>query len=75
MDPKLISVADFCTMCGIRKTTAYKFLGQVQSMKIGRRRLILMDSVNAFIAAGAAARRADTEPPTQPDRASPECAR
>lgn len=49
MKPKLISVADFCTLLGIKKTKAYSILDQVESIHIGRRRLIVRSSAMKLI--------------------------
>lgn len=51
---KLLSVTieNCCEIVGIRKTTAYKLIkaGKLTPLKIGRRTLITMQSVEALIA-------------------------
>lgn len=55
MKPKLISVADFCVMLGVGRTKAYQLLnfyeplGEVETTKIGRRRLIVRSSAEKLI--------------------------
>jgi hypothetical protein len=54
MKPKLISVTEFCAMLGIGKTKAYEILnvrevGEVASLTIGRRRLVIRSSAEKFI--------------------------
>lgn len=56
MEPKLVSVAALCIALGIGKTKAYELLQtDLESVRIGRRRLILMESIDAFIVAVQAA--------------------
>jgi predicted DNA-binding transcriptional regulator AlpA len=50
MEPKLISMAEFCEMVGVKRTTAYKILrGPVRSTKIGSRRLVDKESAENFV--------------------------
>lgn len=50
MEPKLISIRDFCLMVGVGRTTAYKLMqSKVRSTKIGSRRLIDRQSAENFV--------------------------
>ena len=50
MKPKLISVADLCTMLGIGRTKAYELLRtDLRSVRIGQRRLIVVASVKKLM--------------------------
>lgn len=50
MEPKLISIKDFCSMVGVGRTTAYKLMqSKVRSTKIGSRRLIDRESAENFV--------------------------
>ncbi len=48
---KLIGVDDLCSTLGIKRTKAYKLIADqsVESIKIGRRRLIIRSSVKALV--------------------------
>lgn len=48
---RLLSVGDLCDTLSIKRTTAFALIRdrEVVSIKIGRRTLILADSVDAFI--------------------------
>lgn len=50
-DPLMITVRNFCETCSCGKTTAYRLIreGKVESRRIGRRRLIVMESVRALL--------------------------
>lgn len=51
MNTRTISVADFCQMSGLGKTTAHKLIksGKLQSTRVGRRRLICRKDAEALI--------------------------
>lgn len=51
MERTLISVSALCTTLGIGKTKAYQLINQevFRSIVIGRRRLIVWESVQAFV--------------------------
>lgn len=51
MNTKTISVAKFCQLSGIGKTLAYDLIkdGRLQVIKINRRTLITMESVDALL--------------------------
>lgn len=61
--PMLISVAELCRTLGIGKTKAYEIINLklIQSRTIGRRRLVVLESVEAF-ARGNFAQDAKTNP-------------
>lgn len=46
-----VTVSEFCTRVGVRKTTAYRLIREkaVESRLIGRRRVILMSSVRTLL--------------------------
>jgi excisionase family DNA binding protein len=50
--PITAGIVDFCRITGIGRSTAYKLLanGDLKSVKIGRRRLIIIDSYRRLIA-------------------------
>lgn len=50
MKPLLISIPEFCAIMGIKRTKANELIkaGEVQSAKIGRRRLIYRKSAEAL---------------------------
>lgn len=52
MKSRMISVSQFCKLVGIGRTKAYELINDrmVHSSKIGRRRLIHRESVDAFLA-------------------------
>lgn len=52
MKKLLISIPTFCKMMGVGRTTAYKILlsGEVKSIKIGRRRLVVLSSAKEILA-------------------------
>ena len=52
MPPEVISIAEARTMSGLGITTLYKLIGQgrLQTAKLGRRRLVRVDSIRALIA-------------------------
>ena len=47
-----IPVTEFCRMTGLGTTKIYELLnsGELQSVSIGKRRLVLMDSWRAYVA-------------------------
>jgi len=51
MQPLLISIPALCGAIGIGKTTCYKLINQnkIEALKIGRRTLITIKSVEALI--------------------------
>ena len=50
MEPKLISVTEFCVMLGIGRTKAYElFRSEVDTLPIGRRRLVMLESAERFV--------------------------
>lgn len=51
METRTISVADFCHMSGLKKTTTFKLIrtNQLASTKVGSRRLISLESAQALI--------------------------
>jgi hypothetical protein len=53
MEPLLISVAEMRSMLGISKNYAYTILDQglIESRYIGRRRLVVLESLRAYVAA------------------------
>lgn len=50
MQPVFISVPELCVMLGIGRTKANELIGGalIQSTKLGRRRLIVLESAQAF---------------------------
>lgn len=52
MKPLSVTIANCCEIVGIRKTTAYKLIkeGRLTPLKIGRRTLVTMRSVESLIA-------------------------
>lgn len=50
--PLTLTVNSFCELTSLGRTTAYKMLneGRLRSFSVGRRRLITMESVEAFLA-------------------------
>jgi excisionase family DNA binding protein len=51
MNKLTISVAEFCEMVGIGRTLAFSLIrsGEVDTIRIGRRRFVLRTSVEALI--------------------------
>lgn len=51
MDPITISVADAVHALGMGRTTIYKLLknGSISSVRIGRRRLVLVESLQQLV--------------------------
>ena len=51
LTPRLISVAGLCDVLSIKRTKAFELIRdrQVETLKIGRRTLVLVESVDAFI--------------------------
>ena len=49
--PLSVSIDDCCKIIGVRKTTLYKLAkeGKLHRIKVGRRSLITMESVEALI--------------------------
>ncbi len=49
--PIALSIPDACHITGVQKDTIYRAInrGELRSLKIGRRRLIRMDSLKAWI--------------------------
>ena len=56
-----VSVEDAAAMAGVGRTTLYSALGDgsLQSLKIGKRRLIRVEALKAWIASHEAATRTD----------------
>lgn len=54
--PLALTVRSFCELTSLGRTTTYKMLqeGRIQSCLIGRRRLITMESAEAFLASAIA---------------------
>jgi phage antirepressor YoqD-like protein len=52
--PLTISVAQFCQMLGIGRTLAFRYLAEqrVQSVLVGRRRLVVLASVESLLEGG-----------------------
>ncbi|MXO66668.1 helix-turn-helix domain-containing protein [Altericroceibacterium endophyticum] len=52
MKPLLINVSEFCRLLGLGKTKTYELISEqrIDTIKVGRRTLITMESVEAFIA-------------------------
>ena len=46
---RLLSVRQSCEKLGVQRTTFYSILPELQSLQIGRRRLILEDSLDDYI--------------------------
>ena len=55
MKPLSISIDACCSVVGVRRTTIYKLIkeGKLVTIKIGRRTLITMQSVDALVAPAA----------------------
>ncbi len=53
--PRAFSVPEAAHMCGVSRATLYRLLkeGKITSIKIGNRRLIRDDQINALLAGGA----------------------
>lgn len=53
LKPIALTVRSFCELTSLGRTTAYKMLheGRIRSCLVGRRRLIMMESAEAFLAA------------------------
>lgn len=51
MEPVTISVADACRALGIQRTKLYELLGskQLDSIQIGRKRLITTESIHRLV--------------------------
>jgi len=51
VDPEFISIADFCRISGVKRTTAYRLIreGLLERAKIGRRSLIPRRSVDELL--------------------------
>ena len=49
--PLALSIDDCCGLIGVRRTTLYKLVGEgkLRKIKVGRRSLITMDSIEALI--------------------------
>jgi excisionase family DNA binding protein len=52
MTPIALTVADTVNLLGLGKTTVYRLIGEgrLAKVKVGRRTLILMESVNELLA-------------------------
>lgn len=52
MGPILVDVPTFCNLLGIRKTKAFELLRdpRIRSVRIGAKRLVLVESVLAYVA-------------------------
>ncbi len=50
--PITLSIPDACHITGVQKDTIYRAInrGELRSLKVGRRRLIRLESLNAWIA-------------------------
>lgn len=51
--PRLLSIPQTCRLLGLGRSNLYKLMasGQVRSVKIGRRRLVPRDAIDAFVTA------------------------
>ena len=51
LDPKACTVRDACRATGLGKTTIYELIsqGKLKSVAIGRRRLVLVESIEALL--------------------------
>ena len=49
--PRLVSISGLCDSLGIKRTKAFEIIrdGEVETIKIGRRTLVLAESIDAFI--------------------------
>jgi excisionase family DNA binding protein len=67
LEPITASIPEFCRISGLGRSTVYEMLGDgsLDSITIGRRRLILIDSYRRLIEAR---RAASAQPPTAPLR-------
>lgn len=72
VQPLALSVDAFCVVTGLGRTRAYELLnsGAVRSIKIGRKRLVLRESVEALLRDGLPAeaeapKAANTAPPVE----------
>lgn len=61
MYPVSLTIAKFCEATGLGKTATYKLISQktLVTIKVGRRTLILMSSIEAWLAAAVAAESTD----------------
>lgn len=63
--PKLVcSVKDAATLMGVGRTFTYELIkqGRLETVKLGRRTLIKMDSITALIGGAICQRRSDSRP-------------
>jgi excisionase family DNA binding protein len=53
--PRAYSIREAARMCGVSRATLYRLLkdGKITTIKIGTRRLIRDDQINALLAGGA----------------------
>lgn len=51
MEPLCLTIAEFCFLVGVKRTTAYALIkkGRVDVVKLGRRTLITRASIEALI--------------------------
>ena len=54
-EPRAYSIGETAELCGVSRATLYRLLaqGKIRSIKIGTRRLIRDDQINALLAGGA----------------------
>lgn len=55
-EPRATPIPGACRMLGVRRSTVYNLINarELEAIKIGKRRLVLIDSIHRFIAAKAA---------------------
>ncbi|WP_417618123.1 helix-turn-helix domain-containing protein [Parasphingorhabdus sp.] len=55
MEPQLVSIAVSCQLLSLGRTTIYRLIsqGQLETVKIGRRTLVKMESIKFLISEGA----------------------
>ncbi|QJB69871.1 helix-turn-helix domain-containing protein [Parasphingorhabdus halotolerans] len=55
MEPKLVSITECCKILSLGRTTVYRLIAdeQLETVKIGRRRLVRMESIKNLISEGA----------------------
>jgi len=51
VDPMLVSIAEACRLSGLGRTVFYELIGAgaIETVKLGRRRLVVVASLAAFV--------------------------
>ncbi|MEQ9661532.1 MAG: helix-turn-helix domain-containing protein [Parasphingopyxis sp.] len=51
MDPKLLSIADAARTLGVGRSKAYQLIkdGEIEAVHVGRRRLVVVASIERFV--------------------------